>query len=131
MPVRRISSGSTFEQLAGYCRAVVAGDWVLVSGTTGYDYATMSISDDVAEQTEQCFLNIHTALMKAGVTFNHVVRINIFIARQEDFETVAPIVGKWCRNAPPANTTVVSALTKPEMLVEIEVTAYRDPTEEK
>ncbi|MCR9257767.1 MAG: RidA family protein [Alphaproteobacteria bacterium] len=126
MTLRRISSGSPFEELAGYCRAVVAGDWVFVSGTTGYDYATMAISDDVAEQTEQCFRNIQSALTKAGAGFHHLVRINIFIADQADFETVAPIVGKWCRAAPPANTTVVSALTKPEMKVEIEVTAYID-----
>jgi len=126
MPVRRISSGSTFEELAGYCRAVVVGDWCYVSGTTGYDYASMTISEDVADQTEQCFRNIRDALTKAGFGFHDLVRINIFIARQADFETVAPIVGKWCRAAPPANTTVISELTKPEMKVEIEVTAFRD-----
>ena len=121
----RISSGSSFEELAGYSRAVVDGDWVFVSGTTGFDYAAGTISEDVAEQTEQTFRNIGAALTEAGSGFGDLVRIRVWVAEQADFETVAPIVGKYCREARPANTTVVSPLTDPRMKVEIEVTAKK------
>ena len=125
----RISSGSTFEQLAGYARAVVlpdpGGDWILVSGTTGYDYATMAIDDDVEAQTRQCFANIDTALSEAGSSLADLVRIRVFIADAAEFERVARIVGEHTRAALPANTTVVTALTAPQMKVEIEVTARK------
>lgn len=125
----RIFSGSTFEDLAGYARAVVlpdpGGDWVLVSGTTGFDYATMDISPDVETQTRQCFANISAALRKAGASLEDVVRINIFVAEEADFARVAPIVGEHMRPARPANTTVVSKLVDPRMKIEIEVTARK------
>ena len=121
----RISSGSSFEELAGYSRAVVDGDWVFVSGTTGFDYAAGTISDDVVEQTEQTFRNIAAALAEAGSGFADLVRIRIWIADQADFEIVAPILGKYCREARPANTTVISQLADPRMKVEIEVTAKK------
>lgn len=124
---RHISSGSAFEELAGYSRAVVDGDWVFVSGTTGFDYATGAISEDAAEQTEQAFRNIANALGEAGSSLAEIVRIRIWIAEQKDFERIAPIVGKWCREVRPANTTVVSQLVDPRMKVEIEVTAKRLP----
>lgn len=130
MSRRHISSGSAFEELAGYSRAVVDGDWVFVSGTTGFDYATGEISDDPAEQAEQAFRNIDNALGEAGSSLAETVRIRIWIAEQKDFERVAPIVGKWCRAARPANTTVVSQLVDPRMKVEIEVTAKRLPPRE-
>ncbi len=117
------SSGSVFEELAGYSRAVRDGDWIFVSGTTGFDYAAGSISDDVAEQTEQCFRNIRDALANCGVHMADMVRIRVFIASKDDFEVIAPIVGKWCADARPANTTVVSALVDDRMKIEIEVTA--------
>jgi len=127
----RISSGSVFEELAGYARAVVlsdpGGDWILVSGTTGYDYASGDISEDVGEQTRQCFANIAKALSEAGASLADAVRIQVFIADQNDFELVARIVGEHMRPARPANTTVVCALTKPEMKVEIEITARKKP----
>jgi enamine deaminase RidA (YjgF/YER057c/UK114 family) len=126
---KRISSNSKFEKLAGFARAVVlpdpGGDWVLISGTTGYDYQTGRISGDVSEQTRQAFLNIRAALTEAGCTLDDLVRIRVFLARQEDFETVARIVGEHCYSARPANTTVVAALAEPQILVEIEVTARK------
>jgi enamine deaminase RidA (YjgF/YER057c/UK114 family) len=126
---RRISSGSVFEELAGYARAVVlpdpGGDWVLVSGTTGYDYATGEISEDSLEQTRQCFRNVSKALAEAGTSLDDLVRIRVYLTEVADFEDIAKIVGEHCRTARPANTTVVCALTKPEMKVEIEVTARR------
>ena len=80
-----ITSGSTFEAQIGYSRAVVAGDWVFVSGTTGFDYATMTISDDVVEQVEQCLHNIATALAQAGSTLDDVVRVNYVLPDGRDF----------------------------------------------
>ena len=129
----RISSGSTFEELAGFSRAVVlpdaGGDWVLVSGTTGFDYAAMSISSDVEAQTHQVFRNIAHALEKAGSSLDEVVRIRVYLAAAEDFARVAPIVGQYMRVAKPANTTVVAPLVDERMRVEVEVTARRLPGE--
>ena len=122
---RRISSGSSFEEIAGYSRAVVDGDWVFVSGTTGFDYRTGAISEEVALQTEQCFRNIQWALEQAGSGMADLVRIRIYLANAADFAAVAPIVGRWCREARPANTTIVSALVDPRMKIEIEVTAKK------
>jgi enamine deaminase RidA (YjgF/YER057c/UK114 family) len=127
MHVRRISSGSSFEALAGYSRAVVVShadhDEVLVSGCTGFDYAAMTIADDVAAQTRQCFDNIASALSKAGGGLEHLVRVRVYLADLADFAVVAPILGEYCRAAPPANTTLVSALVDPRMKVEIEADA--------
>ncbi|MEZ5667028.1 MAG: RidA family protein [Alphaproteobacteria bacterium] len=123
----RISSGSHFEELAGYARAVVDGEWVMVSGTTGFDYATGAISDDVGAQTEQCFRNIAAALDQAGCTLADLLRIRIYLADAADFDVVAPIVGRHCRAARPANTTLVAGMVDPRMRVEIEVTARRNP----
>jgi len=121
----RISSGSTFEELAGYSRAVVDGDWVFVSGTTGFDYTAGTIAEDVIAQTEQCFRNIEAALAEAGSGFEDMVRIRVFLAERADFERVAPVIGRYCRAAGPANTTVVAPLVDPRMKIEIEVTAKR------
>lgn len=127
----RIYSGSVFEDLAGYARAVVmpdpGGDWVMVSGTTGYDYATGAISEDAREQARQCFANVSRALADAGAGLDDLVRIRVFLTDAADFEEIAAIVGEHTRAARPANTTVVCALTKPEMRVEIEVTARKRP----
>jgi len=125
-----ISSGSSFEELAGYSRAVVDGDWVFVSGTTGFDYAAGTIALDAAAQAEQCFRNIEQALRQAGAGPEDVVRIRVYLADRADFERVVPIIGRWCRAARPANTTVVAPLVDPRMKVEIEVTA-RKQTEDK
>jgi len=125
MPRRLISSGSTFEEMAGYSRAVVDGDWVFVSGTTGFDYATGIISPDAVEQTEQCFRNIDKALAQAGSGAAEAVRIRVYLAERSDFERVVPAIGRWCRAARPANTTVVTPLIDPRMKIEIEITAKK------
>jgi len=125
MTRRLISSGSSFEALAGYSRAVIDGDWAFVSGTTGYDYAKMAISPDVAEQTEQCFANIRAALAQAGFDLADTVRVQIHLTDAKDFDKVAPIVGKHFKDIRPANTTVVSQLLNADMKIEIEVTAKK------
>jgi enamine deaminase RidA (YjgF/YER057c/UK114 family) len=124
----RISSGSSFEELAGYSRAVVEGDWVFVSGTTGFDYRAGTISDDIVEQTEQCFRNIQQALAQAGSGMAEVLRIRIILIDAAEFHRIAPIIGRWCREARPANTTFVAGLIDPRMKIEIEVTARRQST---
>jgi enamine deaminase RidA (YjgF/YER057c/UK114 family) len=125
----RISSGSSFEKLAGYSRAVVlpdpGGDWVLVSGTTGFDYQTMEISSDVKVQTRQCFANIAAALGKAGASLADAVRVRVFLADKSDFAAVAPILGEHLGEASPASTAVVTPLIDERMKIEIEVTARK------
>ena len=125
MTRRLISSGSRFEELAGYSRAVVDGGWVFVSGTTGFDYASGSISDDVEEQTEQAFRNIKDALKEAGASLADVLRVRVYLADAADFDRVAPILGRHFRDIRPANTTVICPLADRRMKVEIEVTARR------
>lgn len=125
---RLISWGSAFEEKAGYSRAVVDGDWVFVSGTTGFDYAAGTISRDVAEQTEQTLENIARALLEAGSNMTDVVRIRVFLADAGDFDRVAPILGRHFADIRPANTTVVASLIDPRMKVEIEVTARKGST---
>lgn len=125
MARRLISSGSTFEAVAGYSRAVVDGDWVFVSGTTGFDYKTMTIADDVVEQARQCFRNIAAALAEAGCTLDDAVRVRAFLADRTDFERVATVFGENLGGSRPANTTVVAELIDPRMKIEIEITARK------
>jgi reactive intermediate/imine deaminase len=120
-----ISSGSSFEKLAGFSRAVVDGDWVFVSGTTGYDYATMTISPDLEVQTRQTFANVSAALAQAGCTLDDVVRVHYYLSDQSYFEKVGPIFGEYFKNARPAATALVCALVTREIKIEIEVTARR------
>jgi len=120
---RAISSGSTFEARIGYARAVVDGDWVFVSGTTGFDYAAMTISDDVVAQAEQCLANIGAALAQAGATFADVVRVHYIFPDAADFEPCWPVLRKYFAEAPPAATMIVAGLADPRMRIEIEVTA--------
>ena len=120
-----ISSGSSFEAVAGYSRAVVDGDWVFVSGTTGYDYSTMTISDDLETQTRQVFENIAHALAHAGCTLDDVVRVRYYLTRQEHFKQVAPIFGEYFATARPAATALICGLVEPAMKIEIEATARR------
>ena len=122
---RRISSGSTFEALAGYSRAVVDGDDVLVSGTTGFDYATMTIDDDPVVQARQCFANIAAALAEAGCTLDDVVRVRYLLTDAALFAALAPVMGEHLGVARPAATAMVVGLVDPRMKVEIEVTARR------
>jgi enamine deaminase RidA (YjgF/YER057c/UK114 family) len=120
---RLISSGSTFEREIGYSRAVVDGDWVFVSGTTGFDYATMTISDDVAEQAEQCLRNIERALADAGAALSDVVRVRYILPRVEDFEPCWPVLRRYFGETRPAATMISAGLSDPRMKIEIEVTA--------
>ena len=122
---RLISSGSTFEEAIGYSRAVVDGDWVHVSGTTGYDYATMTISDDVVEQAEQCLRNIEAALTEAGSGFEDVVRVRYLLPDREDFEPCWPVLRRAFGRVRPAATMMVCGLADPRMKIEIEVYARR------
>jgi enamine deaminase RidA (YjgF/YER057c/UK114 family) len=120
-----ISSGSTFEKLAGYSRAVVDGEWVFVAGTTGYDYSTMTLAADVESQIRQAFRNISDALQQAGCTLNDIVRVRYYLTRVEDFKIAAPIFGEFLGAARPAATAIICGLVEPEMKIEIEVTARR------
>ncbi len=124
---RLISTGSSFEELAGYSRAVVDGEWVFVSGCTGFDYAAGTISDDVVEQTRQTFRNIESALAKARASLADVVRVRVFLDSRDDFTKVAPVLGAYFRDIRPANTTVIAPLVDARMKVEIEVTARKRP----
>jgi enamine deaminase RidA (YjgF/YER057c/UK114 family) len=125
MARRLISSGSKFEADIGYSRAVVDGEWVFVSGTTGFNYATMTIEDDVVAQCEQTLKNIAAALAQAGATFADVVRVHYLITRAEDFERCWPVVGKVFGTIRPAIVVMVVGLTDPRMKIEIEVTALK------
>ncbi len=118
-----ISSGSAFEEKMAYSRAVVEGDWIFASGTTGFDYSTMTISDDVAEQAEQCFKNIDLALRKAGANLRDVVRITYIVPNGADFEPCWPILRKYLSEVRPAATMISAGLADPRMKIEIEVTA--------
>lgn len=122
---RLISSGSPFEEQIGYSRAVVAGDWVFVSGTTGFDYATMSISDDVVQQAEQCLLNIQAALQQAGASLDDVVRVNYVLPDASLFEACWPVLRKHLGKARPAAMMISAGLLDPRMKIEIEVTALK------
>jgi 2-iminobutanoate/2-iminopropanoate deaminase len=120
-----ISSGSSFEKVAGFSRAVVDGEWIFVSGTTGYDYATMTIAPDLETQTRQAFHNIGRALEQAGASFDDVVRVHYYLVNQADFKKAAPIFGEYLGNARPAATALICGLVEPAMKIEIEVTARR------
>jgi reactive intermediate/imine deaminase len=120
-----ISSGSSFEALAGYSRAVVHGNDVFVSGTTGFDYSKMTLVEDVVAQTHQCFANIADALNRAGCTLDDVVRVHYLLTDARDFETLAPIFGQYFAKARPAATATVVGLVEARMKIEIEVTARR------
>jgi len=120
-----ITSGSTYEEQIGYSRAVVVGDWVFVSGTTGFDYATMTIADDVVAQAEQCFQNMAAALAQAGCTLDHVVRVNYVLPEGRDFEACWPVLRKYLGKAKPAAMVITAGLLDPRMKIEIEVTAIK------
>jgi enamine deaminase RidA (YjgF/YER057c/UK114 family) len=122
---RLISSGSTFEAEIGYSRAVVQGDWIFVSGTTGFDYATMTISDELENQTEQCLKNIESALMQAGSSLADVVRVTYVLPDGGDFPKCWPVLRRYFGEVRPAAMMIAAGLADPRMKIEIEVTAFR------
>ena len=125
MARKLISSGSSFEREIGYSRAVVDGRWVFVSGTTGFDYSTMTIAADVAAQAEQCMKNIAAALAEAGATMEDVVRVRYILPRREDFRKCWPVLARYFGKARPAATMLQAGLLEERILIEIEVTALR------
>jgi len=125
MERRLIGSGSTFERDIGYSRAVVQGDWVFVSGTTGFDYATMTIAEGIAEQTEQCLKNIEQALVQAGASLADVVRVTYVLPRGDEFPECWPVLRKFFGDIRPAAMMISAGLADPRMRIEIEVTALK------
>ncbi len=120
-----ISSGSTFEQEIGYSRAVVVGDWVFVSGTTGFDYSNMSIAEGLLEQTEQCLKNIDSALKQAGSSLADVVRVTYVLPNGSEFSECWPVLRKYFGEVRPAAMMISASLSDPRMRIEIEVTALK------
>jgi len=125
MTRKLISSGSEFERKIGYSRAVVDGEWVFVSGTTGFDYAAGSISDDPAEQTRQTLRNIEAALDQAGASMADVVRANYIVPNVKDWPAITEVLGATFGDIRPAATAIVAGLVDPRMRIEIEVTAKK------
>lgn len=125
MTRRLISSGSPFEDQIGYSRAVVDGEWVFVSGTTGFDYSTMSIPAGVVEQAEQCLKNIDAALREAGASMRDVVRVNYVLPNGADFEACWPVLRQYFGEVRPAAMMISAGLLDPRMKIEIEVTARK------
>ena len=126
---RRISSGSSFEEQIGYSRAVVDGDWVFVSGTTGTDYATMTVAETVEDQVEQCLANVADALGEAGAGFDDVVRVIYVLPDRSDFEACWPALRRAFGTAKPAAMMIQAGLIDPAMKIEIQVTARRPATD--
>src|SRR5262249_6071044 len=122
---RLISSGSPFETEAGYSRAVVDGEWIFVAGTTGFDYAAMTIAEDPAEQARQAFRNIAWALAEAGASLSDVVRVRYYAPDIADWPAIVPVLGEVFGTIRPAATALVCGLVDPRMKIEIEVTARR------
>jgi enamine deaminase RidA (YjgF/YER057c/UK114 family) len=120
-----ISSGSSFEEKIGYSRALVAQPWIFVSGTTGFDYRTMTISDSIVEQAEQCFKNIEEALVRAQSSLREVVRVTYIVPQVADFESCWPVLRRYLGEVRPAATMISAGLADPRMKIEIEVTALR------
>jgi enamine deaminase RidA (YjgF/YER057c/UK114 family) len=120
-----ISSGSSFEQQIGYSRAVVDGDWIFVSGTTGYDYSTMTLREGVVAQCEQCMENIAKALAEAGSSLKDVVRVHYILPDPSEFEPCWPVLRKYFGDVRPAATMFSAGLIDPKVRIEIEVTARK------
>ncbi|MEI8297177.1 MAG: RidA family protein [Pseudomonadota bacterium] len=122
-----ISSGSSFEREIGYSRAVVDGEWIFVSGTTGFDYSAMTLPEGLLEQTEQCFRNIEAALSQAGASLADVVRVHYILPNAAEFAECWPVLRRYFGEIRPAATMFAAGLADPRMRIEIEVTARRAP----
>lgn len=120
-----ITSGSTFEREIGYSRAVVCNDWIFVSGTTGYDYGSMQISEDIVEQAEQCIRNIRWALGEAGARLEDIVRVRYILPNADDFPSCWPVLRRYFGETRPAATMLTAGLADKRMKIEIEVTAIK------
>lgn len=125
MSVKRISTGSPFEKSFGYSRAIVKGDWCFVSGVTGYDYATMEMPSGIADQAVNCFKTIENVLIEAGFDMSDIVRVQYTVVSTDLVDEVVPALGDAMGDIRPAATMVIASLIKPEMLIEIEVTAFK------
>ncbi len=125
MSRRLISSGSTFERDIGYSRAVVDGEWIFISGTTGFDYSKMTISDDLVEQAEQCLKNIDAALNEAGSSMRDIVRVTYVLPDAADFPECWPTLAKYFGEIRPAAMMISAGLSDPRMRIEIQATARR------
>lgn len=125
MSKKLISTDSTFETEIGYSRAVVKDHWVFVSGTTGYNYKTMTISENIIEQTEQCFINIKETLEKAEASLSDIVRITYILPDANEFEECWPILKKYLGNIKPAATMFSAGLADKKMKIEVQVTALK------
>lgn len=125
MKKKLISSGSTFEKSIGYSRAVVQDNWVFVSGTTGYNYETMTISDDITDQTEQCLINIKNTLEQADASLSDVVRVTYILPNATEFENCWPVLKKYFGEIRPAATMFSALLADDKMKIEIQVTALK------
>jgi enamine deaminase RidA (YjgF/YER057c/UK114 family) len=123
--VKQISTGSPFEATMGYSRAIVKGGWCFVSGVTGYDYATMQMPDEIADQARNCFATIAGVLTEAGFEMSDIVRVQYTVVAPELVEALVPVLGATLGQIRPAATMVIAGLIRPEMKVEIEVTAFK------
>jgi enamine deaminase RidA (YjgF/YER057c/UK114 family) len=124
-PRRLISTGSLFEREIGYSRAVVQGDWCMVSGVTGYDYATMEIPEAIADQAENCFATLRRVLDEAGFEFGDLIQMRYLISDRALVDQAIPALGRHLGEIRPAATMVICDLMKPEMKIEIEAAAFR------
>lgn len=124
--MKRISTGSPFEQTMGYSRAIVKNGWCFVSGVTGYDYATMEIPESAESQADNCFKTIASVLAEAGFEMSDIVRVQYTVTDAALVDNLVPVLGKWLGDIRPAATMIIAGLIKPEMLVEIEVTAFKE-----
>lgn len=125
MTKRLISTGSPFEKTIGYSRAVVQGDWCFMAGVTGYDYTTMELPEGIAAQATNCFATVASVLADAGFTMNDIVRVTHYVKDQSHVDALVPVLGAHLGDIRPAATMVLADLMKPEMLYEIEVTAFK------
>jgi enamine deaminase RidA (YjgF/YER057c/UK114 family) len=123
--VKRISTGSPFEAKMGYSRAVVKGGWCFVSGVTGYDYSTMSMPEGIADQARNCFATIGSVLAQAGFEMADIVRVQYTVTDAALVDAAVPVLGEVLGEIRPAATMVIAGLIRPEMLIEIEVTAFK------
>jgi enamine deaminase RidA (YjgF/YER057c/UK114 family) len=123
--MKRISTGSPFEATMGYSRAVVKGGWCFVSGVTGYDYATMTMPEDVADQARNCFRTIGSVLEQGGFTMEDIVRVQYTVTDVVLVDALIPALGEALGEIRPAATMVIAGLIRPEMKIEIEVTAFK------